>query len=389
MKREWDLLHTPGPTPIPPSVERAMNQPMIGHRGEKCKELIQSIAPRLKPVFKAERDVLILTGSGTSALESAVVNTTNPGDEVVVVVAGSFGDRFAKICETYELVVHRIDVEWGKAVDVAEVEDVLRANGETKAVFLTHSETSTGVMHPIEAIAARVNEISEALVIVDGVSSIGGATLDMKRFGIDLLVTGSQKAMMLPPGLAFVAMSNRAWERIQTTSRPRFYLDLRSYEGRIGDGQTPFTPALSLLFGLEEVLTLIEEEGGIDSVAERHQLMQKMTREACRALQLPLLTSDEEASTTVTSIHPQTFEAEQLRKLAREEFGLILAGGQKHLKGEIFRIGHMGYTRPANVLQYISILEIILKRLGHTFEPGAGTAAAQEAYLDATREGKA
>ncbi|MCA0972307.1 alanine--glyoxylate aminotransferase family protein [Halobacillus litoralis] len=389
MKPEWDLLHTPGPTPIPPSVERAMNQPMIGHRGQKCKDLIQSVTPRLKPVFKTEGDVLILTGSGTSALESAVVNTTNPGDDVIVVVAGSFGDRFAKICETYELNVHRIDIEWGKAVAVDQVEQVLREQPQTKAVFLTHSETSTGVMHPIEKIAERVNQVSDALVLVDGVSSVGGAVLDMDRFGIDLLVTGSQKAMMLPPGLAFVAMSERAWERIQETSRPRFYLDLRAYQKRVGDGQTPFTPALSLLFGLDEVLNLIEEEGGIDRVAERHQLMQQMTRKACRALQLPLLVSDEDASTTVTSIRPETFEAEQLRKLAREEFGLVLAGGQNHMKGEIFRIGHMGYSRPANVLQYISILEILLKRLGHDFEPGAGSAAAQEAYLEGTREDQA
>lgn len=389
MKRERDLLHTPGPTPIPPSVERAMNQPMIGHRGQKCKDLIHSIAPRLKPVFKTEGDVLILTGSGTSSLESAVVNTTNPGDEVIAVVAGSFGDRFAKICEMYELVVHRIDVEWGKAVAVDQVEQLLTENDQIKAVFLTHSETSTGVMHPVESIAERVNAISDALVIVDGVSSVGGSVLDMDQFGIDLLVTGSQKAMMLPPGLAFVAISERAWQHIQNTKRPRFYLDLRSYQDRLGDGQTPFTPALSLLFGLEEVLNLIEEEGGIEQVAERHKLMQRMTREACRAMNLPLLTSDAEASTTVTSIRPQTFGAEQLRKLAREEFGLVLAGGQKHLKGEIFRIGHLGYSRPENVLQYVSILEVILKRLGHDFKPGAGSAAAQQAYLEEIREGNA
>ena len=385
MKREWDLLHTPGPTPIPPSVERAMNQPMIGHRGQKCKDLLKSIAPRLKPVFGTSGEVLVLTGSGTSALEAAVVNTTKPGDEVIVVVAGAFGERFAKICETYELHVHRIDVEWGRAVDVAQVDQTLQSSKQVKAVFLTHSETSTGVMHPVESIAERVNERSDALVVVDGVSSVGGALLDMDRFGIDLLVSGSQKAMMLPPGLAFVAMSDRAWQTIQNNDRPRFYLDLRSYYDRLGEGQTPFTPALSLLFGLEEVLQLIEEEG-VQQVVDRHLLMQQMTREACRALNLPLLVSEQEASTTVTSIRPQTFEAEQLRKLANEEFGLILAGGQKHMKGEIFRIGHMGYCRPANVFQYISVLEVLLKRLGHDFNPGAGSAAAQEAYLQGTRE---
>ncbi|RWZ54709.1 alanine--glyoxylate aminotransferase family protein [Halobacillus fulvus] len=384
MKREWDLLHTPGPTPVPPSVERAMSQPMIGHRGQKCKDLMLDLAPRLKPVFGTSGEVLVVTGSGTSALEAAVVNTTNPGDEVIVVVAGAFGDRFAQICETYELNVHRIDVEWGRAVDVEQVETFLKTYPDSKAVFLTHSETSTGVMHPIEAIAERVREISNALVIADGVSSMGGAKVDMDGSGIDIVVSGSQKAMMLPPGLAFVAVSERAWEVIDQNERPRFYLDLRVYKKQLANGQTPFTPALSLLFGLDEVLRLMEEEG-FENVFERHQLMKDMTRAACRALNLPLLVSDEDASSTVTSIRPQTFDAEKLRKIANEEFGLILAGGQKHMKGEIFRIGHMGYVRPANVFQYISILEVILKRLGHEFEPGAGTAAAQEAYLEGTR----
>ncbi|WP_101841903.1 alanine--glyoxylate aminotransferase family protein [Halobacillus sp. Marseille-P3879] len=385
MNREWEILQIPGPTPIPPSVERAMVQPMIGHRGQKCKELIEDIAPRLKPIFGTTGDVLVLSSSGTSALEAAVVNTTAPGDEVIVVVAGAFGDRFAKICKTYELNVHRIDVEWGRAVDTAAIEEQLQAHPDVKAVFVTHCETSTGVMHPIEEIAERVHQASDALVIVDGVSSIGGAEVDMDGSGIDLLVSGSQKAMMLPAGLAFVAVSDQAWKVIDDNPRPRFYLDLRSYKKSIDNGQTPFTPALSLLFGLQEVLRLIEEEG-LQNVHERHQIMKEMTRAAFRAVNVPLLVSDEDASSTVTSVRPQTFEAEQFRKIVNQEFGLMTAGGQQHMKGDIFRIGHMGYSRPANVLQYISIIEIALKRLGHDFEQGAGTTAAQEAYLQATRE---
>lgn len=385
MKREWDLLHTPGPTPVPPSVERSMNQPMIGHRGGKAKELMNDIAPRLKPVFGTSGEVLVLTSSGTSALEASVVNVTQPGDEVIVVVAGAFGDRFAQICETYELNVNRLDVPWGQAIEVDAVEAALKENPNTKAVFLTHCETSTGVMHPVEKIAKRVKEVSSALVIVDGVSSMGGARVDMDHSGIDIVVSGSQKAMMLPPGLAFVAVGDQVWPVIEKNSRPRFYLDLRSYRKQLEGGQTPFTPAISLLFGLQQVLHLMEEEG-LDRVFERHQVMKEMTRDAALALHLPLLVFDEDASSTVTSIRPETFEAEQLRKIANEEFGLILAGGQKHLKGEIFRIGHMGYCRPTNVLQYIGILEIVLKRLGHEFEPGAGVAAAQHAYLKLTRE---
>ncbi|MBH0230272.1 pyridoxal-phosphate-dependent aminotransferase family protein [Halobacillus yeomjeoni] len=385
MNREWDLLHTPGPTPVPPSVERAMNQPMIGHRGQKCKDLLKEIAPRLKPLFGTSEDVLILSGSGTSALEAAVVNATRPGDEVIVVVAGAFGDRFAKICETYELKVHRIEVEWGEAVDVERVESTLQAFENTKAVFLTHCETSTGVIHPVEEIALRVKEISQALVVVDGVSSIGGVEINMDRSGIDFVVTGSQKAMMLPPGLAFAAVSKYGWEVVEQNDRPRFYLDLRSYRNRLGEGQTPFTPPLSLLFGLSEVLNLLDEEG-LKNVYHRHQLMKGMTREAFKALNLPLLVSEEAASATVTSVKPNTFQAEDLRKMAREEFGLILAGGQKHMKGQVFRVGHMGYCRSSQVLQYIGILEIILKRLGHDFTSGAGVAAAQEAYLEIIKE---
>ncbi|GGF17674.1 class V aminotransferase [Halobacillus andaensis] len=385
MNREWEILQIPGPTPIPPSVERAMVQPMIGHRGQKCKELVEDIAPRLKPIFGTTGDVLVLSSSGTSALEAAVVNTTSPGDEVIVVVAGAFGDRFAKICNTYELDVHRIDVEGGRAVEVAAIEEQLQAHPNVKAVFITHCETSTGVMHPVEEIAEKVHDASDALVIVDGVSSIGGAPVDMDGSGIDLLVSGSQKAMMLPAGLAFVAVSDQAWKVINDNPRPRFYLDLRSYKKSLDNGQTPFTPALSLLFGLQEVLSLIEDEG-LENVHERHRVMKEMTRAAFRALNVPLFVSEEDASTTVTSVRPQTFEAEQFRKIANQEFGLMTAGGQQNLKGEIFRIGHMGYSRPANVLQYISIIEIVLKRLGHDFEQGVGTAAAQEAYLQATRE---
>ncbi|WP_082232010.1 pyridoxal-phosphate-dependent aminotransferase family protein [Halobacillus massiliensis] len=385
MNREWELLQIPGPTPIPPSVNRAMSQPMIGHRGQKCKELLEDLAPRLKPIFGTSGDVLVLSSSGTSVLEAAVVNTTEPGDEVVVVVAGAFGDRFAKICETYELNVHRMDVEFGKAVEVAAIEKQLQDTPNVKAVFVTHCETSTGVMHPVEAVARKVHELSEALVIVDGVSSIGGAPVDMDGSGIDLLVSGSQKAMMLPAGLAFAAVSENAWKVIDSNPRPRFYLDLRSYKKSLDKGQTPFTPALSLLFGLQEVLRLIEEEG-LEQVHQRHKIMMEMTRAACRAIDLPLFVDDEDASTTVTSIKPESFKAEDFRKLANKEFGLMTAGGQQHLKGEIFRIGHMGYSRPTTVLQYISILELVLQRLGHNFEPGAGSAAAQKAYIQATRE---
>ncbi|MET3699030.1 aspartate aminotransferase-like enzyme [Bacillus oleivorans] len=381
MLTDHQILRIPGPTPIPPSVQRAMNLPMIGHRGEETSELLKRIHPRLKPIFGTEQEVLILAGSGTAGLETAVVNTTQAGDEVLVLVTGSFGDRFAKICETYQLKIHRLDVPWGDAVDPEQVNAYLQNHPSIKVVFATYCETSTGVLNPIQEIASAIQSASDALFIVDGVSCIGGVKAKMDEWGIDILVTGSQKAFMLPTGLAFVAASERAWKVIEENPQPRFYLDLRKYRDNLAKYTTPFTPALSLLFGLEQALNLLETEG-LENVYKRHQLMMEMTREACQALDLPLLTADDTASPTVTAIYPEDFEADQLRKVLKTEFGLSFAGGQNHLKGKIFRIGHMGYCTPADVLQFISLLELGLQQIGVKRDFGKGTIAAQTIYLE-------
>ncbi|MTW85566.1 aminotransferase class V-fold PLP-dependent enzyme [Virgibacillus dakarensis] len=385
MLQDTSLLRIPGPTPIPPSVQRAMDQPMIGHRGIETKELLGRIKPKLKPVFGTEQDVLIMTGSGTSGLETAVVNTTKAGDEVLVIVTGSFGDRFAKICEAYQLVVHRLEVTWGEAVDLEQVREFLQKNPQIKVVFATFCETSTGVLNPVAAISKVVHENSDALVVVDGVSCVGGVEAKMDEWEIDVLVTGSQKAMMLPAGLAFVAASKQAWQVIEANQQPRFYLDLRKYRDNLADNSTPFTPALSLLFGLEQALALMEQEG-LQKVYERHMTMMAMLRGAITALGIPLLTKTEAASPTVTAIHPENFDPEQLRKQVKQEFGLAIAGGQQHLRGKIIRIGHMGYCAPQDVLQIISLLELGVQRLGKRIALGQGVRAAQEIYLHAGRE---
>ncbi|HWO78129.1 MAG TPA: alanine--glyoxylate aminotransferase family protein [Bacillus sp. (in: firmicutes)] len=381
MLPDHQILRIPGPTPIPPSVQRAMNLPMIGHRGEETSNLLRRIHPRLKPIFGTEQEVLILAGSGTAGLETAVVNTTQAGDEVLVLVTGSFGDRFAKICETYQLKPHRLDVPWGDAVDPEQVKAFLQKHPSIKIVFATYCETSTGVLNPIQQIASVIQATSDALFIVDGVSCIGGVEAKMDEWGIDILVTGSQKAFMLPTGLAFIAASERAWKVIEENPHPRFYLDLRKYRDNLAKHTTPFTPALSLLFGLEQALNLLEAEG-LENVYSRHRLMMEMTREACQALDLPLLTSDDTASPTVTAIYPEDFEADQLRRAVKTEFGLHFAGGQNHLKGKIFRIGHMGYCSPADVLQFISLLELGLRQIGVKRDFGKGTIAAQTIYLE-------
>lgn len=381
MLQDTKILRIPGPSPIPPSVERAMIQPMIGHRGNETAALIERIKPNLKKVFGTKEDVLIITGSGTSGLETAVVNAVSAGDEVLVIVTGAFGDRFAKICETYQMKVHRLDVTWGEAVDPAAVQEVLVNNPNIKAVFATYCETSTAVINPIAEISQVVRENSEALVIVDGVSCVGGIDTRMDEWGVDIFVTGTQKAMMLPAGLAFIAVSERAWKTIEANKQPRFYLDLLKYRDSLASNSTPFTPGLSLLFGLEQVLALFAEEG-LGNVYKRHSLMRDMTRSAMKALGVPLLTTDEVASPTVTAIKPDDFDGESLRKQVKQDFNLDLAGGQQHLKGKIVRIGHMGYCTPADVLQTISLIEVGLKKIGKDIELGKGVAAAQEVFIN-------
>jgi len=384
MLTDQQILRIPGPTPIPPSVNRAMSQPMIGHRGQSTSDMISDIRPKLKRVFGTEQEVMILTGSGTSGLETAAVNTVAPGEEAVVIVTGSFGERFAKICEAYDIKTHIIEVTWGEALKPLAVKEFLQEHPEVKAVFSTYCETSTGVLNPIPELASAIKEVSDALLIVDGVSCIGGVETKMDEWGLDVVVTGSQKAFMLPAGLAFIAASERAWKKIEDNPRPRFYLDLKKHRDNIVKDTTPFTPAISLLFGLQQVLQLMEEEG-LEEVYARHRLMMEMTRSAFNALGIPLLTSDEDASPTVTAVEPADFDSPVFRKIMKREFGMDIAGGQQHMAKTIFRIGHMGYCSPADMLQAIAAMEIGIVKAGKEIELGKGVRAAQEIYLN---EGK-
>ncbi|WP_432357815.1 pyridoxal-phosphate-dependent aminotransferase family protein [Sporosarcina sp. UB5] len=381
MLQDQQYLRIPGPTPIPPSVQRAMAKPMIGHRGNETSELLRSIKPRLNNVFGTNQDVMVVTGSGTAGLEAAVVNTVKPNDEVLVIVTGAFGARFVNICEAYGIHVHKFEVEWGKAFDPLVIKEHLRNFPNVKAIFATYCETSTGVMNPVHELAAAVKEVSDALIIVDGVSCVGGVETRMDDWGIDIMVTGSQKAFMLPAGLMFIAVSERAWDVIHSNRNRGFYFDLVKYRNNLEKDTTPFTPALSILFGLDQALELMEKEG-LENVYSRHKLMKEMTRKAFRALDIPLLTNDEDASDTVTAVKPVDFDAELFRKVIKNKFGLSVAGGQEHLKGKIFRIGHMGYCSPADVLQTLAMIEIGLIQSGKNIELGKGVAAAQQLYLE-------
>lgn len=384
MQKEKYRLQLPGPTPIPPRVQLAMSRPMIGHRDPDCAQLVQDLSERLRPIFGTPNPVLLLTGSGTSALEAAAANTVSEGEEAAVVVSGAFGNRFAQILDSMQVKVHRLDIEWGKACRPEELADFLKQHSRVKAVFLTFCETSTGVLNPIPELAREVREHTEALTIVDGVSCIGGTPAKAEEWGVDILVTGSQKALMLPPGLAFAAVSDRAWKRVEANTHPRYYLDFRQYRKSLEKANTPNTPAVSLFFGLEEVLNMLEEEG-LENVYARHRLMRDILRKGIEALGLPLLTENRDASPTVTAVKGGAdWSVEDLRKELRQ-LGVRVAGGQQRLKGKVFRIGHMGYADPLDMLTTLSALEVALKRIGAPVETGAGMKAAEEEWIRVSR----
>ncbi|MED1202826.1 pyridoxal-phosphate-dependent aminotransferase family protein [Heyndrickxia acidicola] len=382
MLMDRQYLFTPGPTPIPERVKTAMNQSMIAHRSESFSLLLESVSKRLSPIFGSENPVITLSGSGTLALECAVVNTVQEHDDVVVIETGAFGERFSSICESYGARVHKLQIEWGTACQPEKLEQFLQTvNGKIKAVFATYCETSTAVINPIKELGEVISRHTDALFIVDGVSCIGAVPADMKDWHIDILVSGSQKAFMLPPGLAFIALNNRAREAAKNCKTRRFYLDLNRYLASYDTQKTtPFTPPVSLLFGAEEVCSMIEEEG-MDQVIQRHLLMKNMVRKGLKALSLPLFVSDAHASPTVTSFKPEQDIVNQIKKQLKEEQSIIIAGGQKKLKGHILRIGHMGYCTPDDILKVLSGLEMVISQIRNENLFGKATSKAKEEWF--------
>jgi aspartate aminotransferase-like enzyme len=377
-----NILRHPGPTPIPKKVQLAMNQDMISHRTEEFVRLYQETTNRVKPIFGTEQDILLLPSGGTAALEAAAVNTVSPGDEVVVITVGAFGNYFVSIWEKNGFKVHKLEKTWGEACTEEDLIQFLKPLSNIKAVFATYNETSTGILNPIEKLANVVRTHTDALFIVDGVSCLGGAPAEMDQWGIDILVTGSQKAMMLPPGLALLSVSERAWKVIEERNTPSYYLDLLSYREWASKGMTPNTPAISLIFGLSAVCDLIDEEGGFAQTVARHELMKKMVRESMKALSIGLLTSDEYSSPTITAIcAPEGIELSPFISHLKEKYHLDFAGGLGHLQGKIFRFGHMGYCFPSDILQAVSLIEAGLQDFSYSFEPGSGVLAAQKVFL--------
>ena len=353
-------LRIPGPTPCPDDVLEAVGGPMMNHRGPQFAEIIKRVTEGLNWVFGVSTDVLTITASGTGGLEAAVVNTLNPGDRVLAVCIGVFGNRLASIAETYGAEVERYELEWGVAADPEEIARRLDADPSFKAVLVTHNETSTGVTNPLEAISAVVRARGP-LLIVDGVSSVSSIPCPAERWGIDVLVSGSQKGWMVPPGLAFLWLSERAWEASESVTTPRFYFDLRRSRTSLESAQTPWTPALSIFYGLDKAFESLRAEG-LEGIYGRHRAVAQYTRDRVRALGLELFAQDEHyASDTVTAVRwPDDVDGLAIAKRARDEFGVVLGGGQQTLRGKIFRVGHMGHFTEEDIAAALDVVERLL-----------------------------
>lgn len=374
-------LLLPGPTPVPERVVRAMSRPLVNHRGPEFKEVILEVTAGVKKVYRTKHHVLIYPASGTGGLEAAIVNFVSPGDKVLAVSIGVFGDRFAEIAGQFGARVDKIDFPWGSSVDPQCVRDVLSrdVNKEYKAILVTHNETSTGVFNDIKAISQARGD-HPALLVVDAVSGLAAVDLRMDEWNLDVVVSGSQKAFMIPPGLSFMAFNEKALEIHRSCNNSRYYWDLDLGMKYLEKGQNPFTPPISLYFGLAEALTMLFEEG-LDQVLERHCKYRNMVRAAVRSMGLELLADDSCASAAVTSvIAPGRSGANQVRKIMLDEFNIALAGGQLDLDDVIFRLGHLGYVRELDLLSVLAALEIALLKNGFSLEMGQGIKTAQE-YL--------
>jgi aspartate aminotransferase-like enzyme len=373
-------LLSPGPTPIPNEVALAMSETMIHHRTPEFNRVFDEARHGLKKLFGTQNDVLILASSGTGAMEASVANLFSPGDKVLVINGGKFGERWLNISNAYGLNPIDLKVDWGEAVKVADVEQQLKAHPDIRGVMVQASETSTTVFHPVKEIA-RLTQ-NGPLFLVDGVTAVGVVPLSMDEWGIDVLVTGSQKALMLPPGLGFIALSDRAWEKTKQAKLPRFYFDLNLERKNQQKGSGAFTPAVSLIFGVRASLRMLEREG-LENVYARHARLCKATRAAATALGLKLLAPDSPSPAATGIYMPDGIDADQLLEYLRDKMNITLAEGQDQLKGKAIRIAHIGYMGAFDVITAIAALEMALRKFGVEIPFGRGVAAAQEVLMEA------
>ncbi len=372
-----EFLMIPGPTPVPDSVLQAVARHPIGHRSADFSKVLREVVDELKDLGLTKSDVLVFTASGTGAMEAAIANTVNEGDHVLSLVCGVFGERWARIAEAFGARVERLSASAGEAIDPAAVKRRLDADSEKsiKVVTITHNETSTGVLNDLESIAAAVRDHG-AVSIVDAVTSFGACPVPIDKWGVDVLITGSQKALMLPPGLAFAFVSPRAWEAYDRCRTPRYYFDFEMYRKSLEADTTPFTPNVSFVIGLQSALKMIRE-AGVDAVFDRHVRLRNMVRVGIAAMGLELFVKDANASPSITAIlPPKNVTVDAIRKGLKERFRIVVADGQDSLKGKIFRIGHMGYVFERDILMALSSLEYVLTDLGYACPPGKAISAA-------------
>ena len=358
-----EQLRIPGPTPLPSEVLQAMTKPMINHRGPEFAQIIHDVTAKLKQLFQTKSDVFLLTASGTGGLEAAIVNTLSPGDKVLAVSIGVFGDRFTTIAKNFGAEVTALRFEWGRAADANAIHQALQAEPKIKAVCVTHNETSTGVTNDLASISSVVKEFDK-LLLVDAISSLGSIDLPVDDWHCDVTVTSSQKGWMTPPGLAMVSVSEEAWRAYAEAKTPRFYWDFSLAKSYLEKGQTPATPAVSTIFALSVALDMMLKEG-LANIIARHALVGKATREGIKSLGLSLFAEESHASNTVTAAAASDgLDTKRLLKILREEHQVVLAGGQQSLDGKIFRIGHLGWVTEEDIETVISALKVALPQAG-------------------------
>lgn len=373
-------LLAPGPTPVPSEALLAMAMPIIHHRSPDFLPVLDAAKNGLKWLYQTKNDVLILCSTGTGGMVGAVNNFFSPGDKVITVNGGKFGERWTKICKAYGLQAEEIIVEWGYAIKPATIEAKLKNDPSIKGVFVQASETSTGVYHDIDALAHVVRKYENTILIVDAISAIVAHDLRMDEWGIDVMIGGSQKGVMLPPGLAFVGISEKAWKFSEKSKCPRFYFNFKKERENLAKNQTNFTSPVTLIIGLNESIKLLQKEG-LENVFKRHERLANATRAGVKALGLELYPKESPSNSVTAVCAPQGIDGQAIYKNLREKYGITAAGGQDHVKGKIFRIAHLGYADTFDVITAIAGVEMVLKGLGHPVKLGAGVAAAEELLL--------
>lgn len=378
MKKRY--LLAPGPTPVPSEALLAMAMPIIHHRSPDFLPVLDAAKKGLQWLYQTKNDVLIICSTGTGGMVGSVNNFFSPGDKALVVNAGNFGERWTKICKAYTLDVQEIKVDWGYTVRPEAIEDALRKDPAIRGVFVQASETSTGVYHDIQAIASVVRSFENTILVVDAISALVAHDLKMDAWGIDVLIGGSQKGLMLPPGLAFVGVSDKAWSFAEKATSPKFYFNFTAERKKLRDNQTNFTSPVTLIIGLNECLKLLQDEG-LENAFIRHERLANATRKAVQAIGLEMFTK-ESPSNAVTAISaPTGFDGQEIYKNLRVKYGITAAGGQGHAKGKIFRIAHLGYAGTFDVITAIAGVEMVLKGMGHPLKLGSGVAVAQELLM--------